>query len=185
MKYIIKFAIGGVNPILEEQPPNVKTQVSPNLIPTYKKPNIVPYRMNKFLFKDRQNGILIGGLSPTFSGENISISPFMVGVGGKSFINPAADYGIRGSYNPSNRLQLDAGISKGGGITAGLKYKFKEGGNMKYKIKEAKSGIYINPANKGKFTATKKATGKSTEELTHSKNPLTKKRAIFAQNAKK
>ena len=28
-------------------------------------------------------------------------------------------------------------------------------------------------------------TGKSTEELTHSKNPLTRKRAIFAQNAAK
>lgn len=45
--------------------------------------------------------------------------------------------------------------------------------------------IHINPANKGKFTATKKRTGKSTEELTHSSNPLTRKRAIFAQNAKK
>jgi hypothetical protein len=41
--------------------------------------------------------------------------------------------------------------------------------------------IEIKPENKGKFTATKKATGKSTEELTHSKNPLTRKRAIFAQ----
>ena len=47
------------------------------------------------------------------------------------------------------------------------------------------SNIEIKPENKGKFTATKKATGKSTEELTHSKNPLTRKRAIFAQNAKK
>lgn len=46
-------------------------------------------------------------------------------------------------------------------------------------------GIHINPENKGKFTDTKKRTGKSTEELTHSKNPLTRKRAIFAQNAKK
>lgn len=27
--------------------------------------------------------------------------------------------------------------------------------------------------------------GKSTEELTHSKNPLTRKRAVFAQNAAK
>ena len=52
-------------------------------------------------------------------------------------------------------------------------------------IKKAKSGIKIKPENKGKFTATKKATGKSTEELTHSKNPKTKKRAIFAQNARK
>lgn len=46
------------------------------------------------------------------------------------------------------------------------------------------SKIYIKPENKGKFTATKKRTGKTTEELTHSKNPLTRKRAIFAQNAK-
>lgn len=54
-------------------------------------------------------------------------------------------------------------------------------------IQEYKKGnnIHIKPENKGKFTATKKKTGKSTEELTHSKNPLTRKRAIFAQNAKK
>ena len=39
--------------------------------------------------------------------------------------------------------------------------------------------------NKGKLNATKKRTGKSTEELTHSKNPVTRKRAIFAQNAKR
>ena len=45
--------------------------------------------------------------------------------------------------------------------------------------------IEIKPENKGKFTATKERTGKSTEELTHSKNPLTRKRAIFAQNVKK
>lgn len=52
------------------------------------------------------------------------------------------------------------------------------------KIKKG-SGIHINPKNKGKFTETKEKTGKSTAELTHSKNPLTRKRAIFAQNAKK
>lgn len=48
-----------------------------------------------------------------------------------------------------------------------------------------KSDIHIKEKNKGKFNATKKATGKSTEELTHSKNPVTKKRAIFAQNARR
>lgn len=47
----------------------------------------------------------------------------------------------------------------------------------------AESGIHIKPENRGKFNATKKRTGKSTEELTHSKNPITRKRAIFAQNA--
>lgn len=45
--------------------------------------------------------------------------------------------------------------------------------------------IHIKPENRGKFTATKKRTGKTTEELTHSKNPLTRKRAIFAQNARR
>ena len=50
---------------------------------------------------------------------------------------------------------------------------------------KSKSGIHIDPKNKGKFNATKKRTGKSTEELKHSKNPLTRKRAIFAQNARK
>jgi len=53
------------------------------------------------------------------------------------------------------------------------------------KFKMGGSGIHIKPENKGKFTATKKATGKTTEELTHSKNPVTKNRAIFAQNAAK
>lgn len=47
------------------------------------------------------------------------------------------------------------------------------------------SSINIDPKNKGKFNATKKRSGKSTEELTHSSNPLTRKRAIFAKNAKK
>lgn len=32
--------------------------------------------------------------------------------------------------------------------------------------------IKIKPENRGKFNATKKKTGKTTEELTHSKNPV-------------
>lgn len=47
------------------------------------------------------------------------------------------------------------------------------------------SKIYIKPENRGKFNATKKRTGKTTEELTHSKNPITRKRAIFALNSRK
>ena len=45
--------------------------------------------------------------------------------------------------------------------------------------------IHIKDKNKGKFNATKKRTGKSTEELTHSKNPITRKRANFARMAKR
>lgn len=45
--------------------------------------------------------------------------------------------------------------------------------------------IHIKPENRGKFTATMKRTGKTAEELSHSSNPLTRKRAIFALNARK
>ena len=64
--------------------------------------------------------------------------------------------------------------------------KFELGGEMNY-FSFLKSGgsIHIKPENKGKFTETQRRTGKTTEELTHSKNPITRKRAIFAQNAKK
>ena len=69
-------------------------------------------------------------------------------------------------------------------IFEGTDYEFgKAFGGMIREFRDG--GIHIKPENKGKFTATKKRTGKSTEELTHSKNPLTRKRAIFAQNAKK
>jgi hypothetical protein len=47
------------------------------------------------------------------------------------------------------------------------------------------STIHIKKKNKGKFNALKKRTGKTTSELKHSSNPLTRKRAIFAANAKK
>ena len=60
---------------------------------------------------------------------------------------------------------------------------FEDGELPEYK--NGKSSIHINPANRGKFNATKKRTGKTTEELAHSKNPLTRKRAIFALNARK
>ena len=46
-------------------------------------------------------------------------------------------------------------------------------------------GIHIKEKNKGKFTATMKRTGKTAEQLKHSKNPLTRKRATFAINARK
>lgn len=63
---------------------------------------------------------------------------------------------------------------------------FAIGGSVVASMPEYKDGkIAIKPANRGKFNATKKRTGKTTEELTHSKNPITRKRAIFAQNAKK
>ena len=52
-------------------------------------------------------------------------------------------------------------------------------------IESKKNTIHIKKKNKGKFNALKKRTSKSTEELTHSKNPLTRKRANFARMAKR
>lgn len=66
-----------------------------------------------------------------------------------------------------------------------MKVKVKKVPGSDYTMYAGGGGIHINPANKGKFNATKKRTGKTTEELTHSKNPLTRKRAVFAQNAAK
>ena len=52
-------------------------------------------------------------------------------------------------------------------------------------VREEKSGIHIDPENKGKFTATKERTGKSTSELLHSPNKKTRARANFARMAKR
>lgn len=52
-------------------------------------------------------------------------------------------------------------------------------------VKKGSSGIHINPANKGKFTALQRETGKSTAELKNSPNPLTRQRANFAMMAKR
>jgi hypothetical protein len=51
--------------------------------------------------------------------------------------------------------------------------------------RRARSRIHIKKANRGKFTATKRRTGKTTSQLRHSKNPITRKRAVFSANAKK
>lgn len=58
-------------------------------------------------------------------------------------------------------------------------------------MKKAKSGIKINPKNKGKFTSSAKKAGKSVQEHARSvmanpnATPLQRKRANFAIQAKK
>lgn len=46
-------------------------------------------------------------------------------------------------------------------------------------------GIHIKPSHKGRFTAYKERTGKTTEEALHSKDPHVRQMANFARNAKK
>ncbi len=52
-------------------------------------------------------------------------------------------------------------------------------------IDSAENGIHIKPENKGKFTAYKKRTGKTTSEALHSPDPHVRQMANFARNAKK
>ena len=119
-----------------------------------------------------------GATSPTPIG-NIGLTAATL----KYFIDKAKEDNPKLSAKEASRYGLayyNRGIvggrkwAKAGAIGYDDRTKYKTGGT-----------IHIKPKNRGKFNALKKRTGKTTEELTHSKNPLTRKRAIFAQNARK
>ena len=95
------------------------------------------------------------------------------------------DFTMKESVKKSIKNKLNEGVKKNMVNLTSEDIKKMVMEAVKLITESNKSGIDINPANKGKFTKTKEETGKSTEELTHSKNPLTRKRAKFAQNAKK
>lgn len=99
-----------------------------------------------------------------------------------------ADGGQTGNPEKERFYQATGRSSSGRPLEEGLKpvFSLEDAANMT-PIGDAISAkdTYNAVKNRGKFNALKKRTGKSTEELTHSKNPLTRKRAIFAQNAKK
>ena len=67
---------------------------------------------------------------------------------------------------------------------------YKQGGILK-RVKSGKSGIYIKPENRGKFTASAKRAGMGVQEYANkvlsdpNATPLQKRRANFARNAKK
>lgn len=69
----------------------------------------------------------------------------------------------------------------------GVKFKFKQGGQMNYLDFFKNGGIHIKKANKGKFT--EYCNGKVTEECIergkHSTSAAVRKRATFAENARK
>lgn len=95
--------------------------------------------------------------------------------------------------NPSleNTLDLSSGLILGrfknlGNPIRQLAELVSQGFNVDDIIpNHSEGGIHIKKKNRGKFTETMKRTGKTAEELKHSKNPLTRKRATFAINARK
>jgi hypothetical protein len=85
--------------------------------------------INPFIFKDPQHDIFIGGINPTYSTKDFSVGASMVGVGNKDFQKLPADYGIRGSYNPSENFSINANLSKNN-VGAGMSYRFENGGEV-------------------------------------------------------
>ena len=85
--------------------------------------------INPFLVRDPEHGIFVGGVNPTYSTDDFSIGASMVGVGNKDFQKLPADYGIRGSYNPSKNLSINANLSKNN-VGAGMSYRFENGGEV-------------------------------------------------------
>jgi hypothetical protein len=154
--------------------------------------------LDKREIEARQNFGVIGlraaiGQNQSFLGDNWGASnenaPLYTKVGGTLLLNNAEKY-----YNKLNKAKAinNRTVTKeSNDTTSELTPRFLAMGgtinNQAMKTNKYNNGgtIHIKPENKGKFNATKKATGKTTEELTHSKNPVTKKRAIFAQNAAK
>lgn len=56
---------------------------------------------------------------------------------------------------------------------------------MAIRKKRRKGGIKIKKENRGKFTAYKKRTGKTTQQALHSKSPSVRRMANFDRNSKK
>jgi hypothetical protein len=86
-------------------------------------------RLNPFLSKDPEYNMFIGGVSPSYSNRDFSIGAHVVGVGNEDFRQLPADYGIRGSYNPSENLSVNANLSKNN-VGAGMTYRFENGGEI-------------------------------------------------------
>ena len=123
----------------------------------------------------RRKSLYITQEQADFIGKMINEEEGMAGMGGATTTQTTGDY----QYT----VPLGSGKKKKDSF-------YGEAMDHKDMMKKSWQGsvdeeIKIKEKNKGKFNATKARTGKSTEELTHSKNPVTRKRAIFAQNAAK
>ena len=102
-------------------------------------------RMNPFLIREPEQNIFIGGINPTYSTDDFSIGASMVGVGNEDFQKLPADYGIRGSYNPTDSLSINANISNNN-VGAGLRYRFQNGGWLD-QYDKAQEGKRVLPNN--------------------------------------
>ena len=163
------FAEGGIKPKFEDfyktVNPDFNDTSTYNLREAY---NELPYSQLQAWQIDPENNHLPDTYKlprhPTFSIESKYYKPGMKA----------------GYWSGNNYIQI------GGGVNSTWKPTLSEGGIINKDMKEYKyGGIHIKPENKGKFTAYKERTGKTTEEALHSSNPHVRAMANFAKNAKK
>lgn len=147
------------------------------------------WKINKLLKPEYQNGYLGGpfdgeaGVNLIEMGRDMGVKLGTKYPGDEVFMNMINNYNGHKSFLIPH-LNLDTRAGRRHVWDAMTGQYFKQGGILK-RVESGKSGIHIKPENRGKFTETMKRTGKSAEELSHSKNPVTRKRAIFALNARK
>ena len=110
--------------------------------------------------------------------ESTPKSNNLLRIGDVEINNTVAQHAIGAQISPEISLSnFNKGINKG--VSSN-----KFGGILK-RVESCKSGIHIKPENRGKFTALKKRTGKSSTWYKEHGTPAQKKMAVFALNARK
>ena len=110
--------------------------------------------------------------------ESTPKSNNLLRIGDVEINNAVAQHAIGAQISPEISLSnFNKGINKG--VSSN-----KFGGILK-RVESGKSGIHIKPENRGKFTALKKRTGKSSTWYKEHGTPAQKKMAVFALNARK
>lgn len=164
--------------------------------PNYVNPQVRPHE-----FMRTQNGMMGAELGGYLSYQNTyAPMPNYQNGGGVQFIDDTRNEERPGQPRKGGSTMNGTSWSKFGGYlpepmeyaylanggvvdrygTGGMSY--QEGG-MAEEMKDGGS-IKIKPENKGKFTAYKKRTGKTTEEALHSSDPHVRQMANFARNSK-
>lgn len=147
------------------------------------------WKINKLLKPEYQNGYLGGpfdgeaGVNLIEMGRDMGVKLGTKYPGDEVFMNMINNYNGHKSFLIPH-LNLDTRAGRRHVWDAMTGQYFKQGGILK-RVESGKSGIHIKPENRGKFTALKKRTGKSSTWYKEHGTPAQKKMAVFALNAKK
>ena len=147
------------------------------------------WKINKLLKPEYQNGYLGGpfdgeaGVNLIEMGKDMGVKLGTKYPGDEVFMNMINNYNGHKSFLIPH-LDLDTRAGRRHVWDAMTGQYFKQGGILK-RVESGKSGIHIKPENRGKFTALKKRTGKSSTWYKEHGTPAQKKMAVFALNARK